>query len=143
MSLTSDQRDSQLRSGYPKIDSLIFDPDAIFNWNIKTSDDENLIRYTYELSQDIPSNYREVGIFNEEQKKYTNSALSYIDRFTGLNHQREDDPSRADLLFYNANLSEDTSGTSEASISWTVNGRTGEIGELSIRSLLLLTQMRI
>ena len=138
MSLTSDQRDSPLRSGYSKIDSLIFDPDTIFNWNIKISDDENLIRYTYELSQDIPSNYREVGIFDEEQKKYTNSGLSYIDRCTGLNHQREDDPSRADLLFYNANLNEGTSGISEASISWTVNGRTGKIGELSIRSFLFM-----
>ena len=138
MSLTSDQRDNPLRSGYSEIDSLIFDPNTIVNWNMKISDDENLIRYTYELSQDIPSNYREVGIFNEEQKQHTDSALSYIDRFTGLNHQREDDPSRADLLFYNANLSEGTSGISEASINWTVNGRTGEIGESSIRSFLFM-----
>ena len=139
MSLTSDQRDSPLRSGYSEIDSLIFDPDTIVNWNMKISDDENLIRYTYELSQDIPSNYREVGIFNEEQKTiYRLRSKSYIDRFTGLNHQREDDPSRADLLFYNANLSEGTSGISEASISWTVNGKTGEIGELTIRSFLFM-----
>ncbi|GIR48734.1 MAG: hypothetical protein CM15mP58_08310 [Burkholderiaceae bacterium] len=136
MSLTSDQRDSPLRSGYSEIDSLIFDPDTIVNWNMKISDDENLIRYTYELSQDIPPNYMEVQNFNEEQKQYTNSALSYIDRFTGLNHQQEDDPSQADLLFYNANLSEGTSGMSEASINWTVNGRTGEIGESTIRSFL-------
>ena len=47
MSLTSDQRDSPLRSGYSEIDSLIFDPDTIVNWNMKISDDENLIRYTY------------------------------------------------------------------------------------------------
>ena len=138
MSLTSDQRDNPLRSGYSEIDSLIFDPNTIVNWNMKISDDENLIRYTYELSHDIPSNYREVGIFNEEQKQHTDSALSYIDRFTGLNHQREDDPSRADLLLYNANLSEGTSGISEASINWTVNGRTGEIGESSIRSFLFM-----
>ena len=138
MSLTSDQRDSPLRSGYSEIDSLIFDPDTIVNWNMKISDDENLIRYTYELSQDIPPNYMEVQNFNEEQKQYTDSALSYIDRVTGLNHQREDDPSQADLLFYNANLSEGTSGMSEASIGWTVNGRTGEIGESSIRSFLFM-----
>ena len=138
MSLTSDQMDTPLRSGYSEIDSLIFDPYTIVNWNMKISDDENLIRYTYELSQDIPANYREVGIFNEEQKQYTDSALSYVDRFTGLNHQREDDPSQADLLFYNANLSEGTSGISEASISWTVNGRTGEIGESTIRSFLFM-----
>ena len=60
MSLTSDQRDSPLRSGYSEIDSLVFDPDTIVNWNMKVSDDENLIRYTYELSQDIPPNYMEV-----------------------------------------------------------------------------------
>ena len=138
MSLTSDQRDSPLRSGYSEIDSLIFDPDTIVNWNMKISDDENLIRYTYELSQDIPPNYMEVQNFNEEQKQYTDSALSYIDRFTGLNHQQEDDPSQADLLFYNANLSEGTSGMSEASIGWTVNGRTGEIGESTIRSFLFM-----
>ena len=138
MSLTSDQMDTPLRSGYSEIDSLIFDPYTTVNWNMKISDDENLIRYTYELSQDIPANYRKVGVFNEEQKQYTDSALSYVDRFTGLNHQREDDPSRADLLFYNANLSEGTSGISEASISWTVNGRTGEIGESTIRSFLFM-----
>ena len=138
MSLTSDHMETPLRSGYSEIDSLIFDPYTIVNWNMKISDDENLIRYTYELSQDIPSNYKEVGIFNEEQKQHTDSALSYVDRFTGLNHQREDDPSRADLLFYNANLSEGTSGISEASISWTVNGRTGEIGESTIRSFLFM-----
>ena len=138
MSLTSDQRNSPLLSGYSEIDSLIFDPNTIVNWNMKISDDENLIRYTYELSQDIPSSYREVTKFNEEQKQYANSALSYIDRFTGLNHQQEDDPSQADLLFYNANLSEGTSGMSEASISWTVNGRTGEIGESTIRSFLFM-----
>ena len=54
MSVTSDQRDSPLLSGYPEVDSLIFDLDAIVYWNMKMSDDENLIRYTYELSQDIP-----------------------------------------------------------------------------------------
>jgi len=138
MSLTSDQRDSPLRSGYSEIDSLIFDPDTIVNWNMKISDDGNLIRYTYELSQDIPSNYREVHNFSEEQKQYTDYALSYIDRFTGLNHTKENDPSRADLFFYNANLSEGTSGMSEASIGWTVNGRTGEIGESTIQSFLFM-----
>ena len=138
MSLTSDQMDTPLRSGYSEIDSLIFDPDTVVNWNMKISNDENLIRYTYELSQDISPYYKEVGVFNEEQKQYTDSALSYIDRFTGLNHQKEDDPSQADLLFYNANLSEGTSGISEASIVWTVNGRTGEIGESTIRSFLFM-----
>ena len=54
MSLTSDQMDTPLRSGYSEIDSLIFDPYTVVNWNMKISDDENLIRYTYELSQDIP-----------------------------------------------------------------------------------------
>jgi len=74
--------DTPLRSGYSEIDSLIFDPYTTVNWNMKISDDENLIRYTYELSQDIPANYREVGVFNEEQKQYTDSALSYVDRVT-------------------------------------------------------------
>ena len=138
MTLTSDQVNNPLRSGNSYIDSLVYDSHLIPNWNQKISDDGNLIKYSFNLGSDSLSNYQEVTVFSKIQQQYTESALNYIDRVTGLNHESTNDPTTADLLFYNADLSLGTTGLTESSISLTTNVRTGEVGESTIRSFLYM-----
>ena len=138
MTLTSDQINNPLRSGNSYIDSLVYDSHLIPNWNQKISDDGNLIKYSFNLGSDILSNYQEVTVFSKIQQQYTESALNYIDRVTGLNHESTNDPTTADLLFYNADLSRGTTGLTESSISLTTNVRTGEVAESTIRSFLYM-----
>jgi hypothetical protein len=136
MTLTSDQINNPLRSGNSYIDSLVYDSHLIPNWNQKISDDGNLIKYSFNLGSDSLSNYQEVTVFSKIQQQYTESALNYIDRVTGLNHESTNDPTTADLLFYNADLSRGTTGLTESSISLTTNVRTGEVAESTIRSFV-------
>ena len=138
MTLTSDQLNNPLRSGNAYIDSLVYDSHLIPNWNQKISDDGNLIKYSFNLGSDTLSNYQEVTVFSKIQQQYTESALNYIDRVTGLNHESTNDPTTADLLFYNADLSRGTTGLTESSISLTTNVRTGEVAESTIRSFLYM-----
>ena len=128
MTLTSDQLNNPLRSGNSYIDSLVYDSHLIPNWNQKVSDDRNMISYSFNLASDIPSNYQEVTVFSKIQRQYTELALNYIDRVTGLNHESTSDSTTADLLFYNADLSRGTTGLTESSISFTTNVKTGEVG---------------
>ena len=137
MSITSDQMDTPLRSGNAEIDSLIFDAQGI-NWNMKVGDEGNLVKFCYSLASGANGFYQPISVFSEEQRSHTNSALSYIDSFTGLVHQETKNPAEADLFFYNANLGDNTLGLIESSFERTVNARTGDVGESSIKSFIYM-----
>ena len=99
MALTVSQLSTPLRSGNDAIDSLIFDPNTIANWNWKT-DNENIIKYTFETYKNLPTeDVTSVTNFTLVQQKIVLDALAYVDKITGLNHVITTNANDADLYF--------------------------------------------
>ncbi|OUV04065.1 MAG: hypothetical protein CBC42_01345 [Betaproteobacteria bacterium TMED82] len=138
MSLTDSQINTSLLSGNNSIDSLIFDPNQITNWNWKI--DDSIVRYSFDIINDSAvSGVRNVTKFLDVQQEHVKTALAYIDRITGLTHVEEFNSNNADIFFYNADIiSENTIGLAISSFSYSFNTETGELTESDIQQLIYI-----
>jgi hypothetical protein len=141
--LTEETLQTGLRSGSDEIDALVYANGGMANWNWLRST-ESVVYYTFLLPSDDTAleggDARSAATaFSASQMSNTKNALAYVDSITGLHHIETSDVEVANLLFANTDLIDDsTVGVTIALTEWVINGRTGEIGDLTLRQYLYL-----
>jgi serralysin len=143
MTLTEDSIQSGIRSGDLEIDSLIYDPSGMANWNWLGVSGMP-IYYTFALP-DVDTAF-ESGVssnrataFSSSQEVYVKQALAYVDSVTGLSHVEISDVASANLFFGNANLVEESVvGIAMADVSYQIDPSTNILSDVVITQMVYL-----
>lgn len=144
---TAEDLTSGIRSGDPLIDTLVYEPTGMPNWNwlVAVSDSPRPIQYTFDLQSrddlayDTGDAMAPWTAFSATQQHHTRTALDYIDQLTGLKHTEVQATDPADLIFAYTNfVDQNHAGVAYAEYMYQTEPDTGSISDLELTQSVYL-----